>query len=274
VIGAGGVAVPVAADHPRRLTAAAAGKITGQKLADLEELWQECYGRLLGVGATGKQDLQVQAGGGEAGGGEVGEALFRSYWYPELSGHHWAAFVELCKARGLNWRGREVFPQVQTDHDGAERVALITSIEVLRRRAHETGLYGGLKLVPGYGEDGLLATMTATAVRLCGGTPAEFAAVAGWDEFDGASGRPGLWGEDSPIPLPIRMPQLCLGRCAEAMALRLAFPACDRLFVAEELAGSRRETRPLFRAEQPREADGDATRRLLAAWQRDRRVGA
>jgi hypothetical protein len=122
--------------------------------------------------------------------------------------------------------------------------------------------------------------VTATVLRAgAGGEKAgEFVATAWWDEFYGALGRPGQWdAERGAMPLPIKMPRLCLAKCAEAMALRLAFPACDRLFVAEELAGRRRETvggRPLFRAEQPREADGEATRRLLAAWQRDGRVGA
>lgn len=244
-IAASGRAIPVGADHPARLTLAKAATISGQDADDLAEAWRESVGRWVGgvgVGAgegTCKLGLQVGAGaiGGMGGSeAEIEAAAFRAYWYPELEPAHWAAFRGLSEARGLSWRGREVFPRVDTDMDGAERVVLITSIEVLRRRAHETGQYGGIRLVPAFGEDGLLESMTAAVRRGAG----EFEGVALWDEFYGQYGRPGIWQEESPAPLPLRMPQVCLGKCAEAMALRMAFPAeCAGVYVGEERPAAR-----------------------------------
>jgi hypothetical protein len=272
-IAASGRAIPVGADHPGRMCLAKAATISGQDSGDLAEAWRESVGRWVATGAgdgggTVKDCLTAGAGvavrgvgGSEA---EIQAAAFRAYWYPELEPAHWAAFRGLCEARGLSWRGREVFPRVETDLDGAERVVLITSIEVLRRRAHETGQYGGIKLVSAFGEDALLESMTAT-VRRGGG---EFEAVALWDEYYGQYGRPGIWQGEGPVPLPLRMPQVCLGKCAEAMALRMAFPAeCAGVYVGEERPAARAAAQPLFRAEKPGPG-GEAAPVTLASLQR------
>lgn len=107
-----------------------------------------------------------------------------------------------------------------------------TGIDGYRAIANRTGLYAGSDdylFDEGVGEYEMLksgkkqpTTARATVYRLVGGVRCPFTATAGWAEysqsFNGKLGR--MWE---------KMPFLMLGKCAEALALRKAFP--------EELGG-------------------------------------
>jgi len=111
-----------------------------------------------------------------------------------------------------------------TKHAG--RYTPITSIDFMRQRAAETGEYAG-------NDDPIFAgaerspdfCAVATVYRIVQGQRYPFAATARWSEYKPASDF--MWQ---------KMPHVMLGKCAEALALRKAFPKqLAGLYVKEEM---------------------------------------
>ena len=102
----------------------------------------------------------------------------------------------------------------------------ITSIDLLRSRAADTGELGGIE-DPQY--DGMVATPNFTAsvtvYRFVQGQRCPFTATARWSEYKPSEDF--MWR---------KMPYLMLGKCAEALALRKAFPRqLAGLYAKEEM---------------------------------------
>lgn len=102
----------------------------------------------------------------------------------------------------------------------------ITSIDLLRSRAADTGELGGIE-DPEYRGDVATVDFTAsvTVYRFVQGTRCPFTATARWTEYKPDQDH--MWR---------KMPYLMLGKCAEALALRKAFPRqLAGLYAKEEM---------------------------------------
>lgn len=103
----------------------------------------------------------------------------------------------------------------------------ITSIDFMRSRAHETGDCAGITDAEFSGEikkPGFCARVVVT--RIVQGQRAEFPATARWEEYKPEQNA-FMWD---------RMPHTMLGKCAEALALRKAFPQqLAGLYAREEM---------------------------------------
>lgn len=114
----------------------------------------------------------------------------------------------------------------------------ITSIDFMRSRAAETGDYAGnddavFTGAPKAGE----FSAAVTVYRFVRGERCAFSATARWSEYCPPSGQDHMWQ---------KMPHTMLGKCAEALALRKAFPQQTAgLYAAEEMdqAGADRPLR-------------------------------
>jgi phage recombination protein Bet len=132
-------------------------------------------------------------------------------------------FLFDCQRRGVHPLDRLIH---FTKRGG--RYTPITSIDFLRGRAHDTGEMAGSDDVV-FDKDARTATVTVH--RLTRGVRYAYTATARYAEYVPAPGQDHMWK---------RMPHVMLGKCAEALALRKAFPQqLGGLYVKEELEQAR-----------------------------------
>lgn len=128
-----------------------------------------------------------------------------------------------CKRRGVHPLDRLIH---FTKRGG--KYTPVVGIDYLRGRAHETGEVAGIDDVA---YDANEKSATVTVYRLTRGTRYGYTATALLAEYAPAPGQDHMWK---------RMPRLMLGKCAEALALRKAFPQqLGGLYVKEELEQAR-----------------------------------
>ncbi len=141
-----------------------------------------------------------------------------------------ALFLQICKRTGLDPFARQIFA-IKRWSDGAEHMVTQTSIDGYRLIADRTGRYAGSSDVS-YDtlSDGHPTWATITVYKLVGETPCEFTASVRWEEYaQFFKGKLGTMWE--------KMPYLMLGKCAEALALRKAFPQeLSGLYTHDEMA--------------------------------------
>ena len=130
-----------------------------------------------------------------------------------------------CRRRGVHPLDRMIH---FTKRKG--RYAPITSIDFMRTRAAETGECAGID-DPMFDVTNGAAMMTATVVvyRLTQGARYPYTATARWSEYfpGNDKGQGEMW---------LKMPHTMLGKCAEALALRKAFPQqLAGLYAREEM---------------------------------------
>ncbi len=120
----------------------------------------------------------------------------------------------------------------------------ITSIDFMRARAHETGECAGIDDPHFTGEpkkDGFAARVVVK--RIVQGHLCDFAATARWEEYCPAQGQNHMW---------LKMPHTMLGKCAEALALRKAFPQqLQGLYAHEEMDQAGTDVPPQTRQPEP-----------------------
>lgn len=145
-------------------------------------------------------------------------------------------FAHICKRSGLDPFAKQIFPVFRWDSKlGRNTMTVQTSIDGYRVIAERTGNYApGKEIVYTYSGEGKLLSATAYVKKLTkDGTWHEIAATAFWDEYAQVSKSGSLnqfWG---------KMPHLMLGKCAESLALRKAFPAeLSGLYTHEEMQNS------------------------------------
>jgi phage recombination protein Bet len=156
----------------------------------------------------------------------------RKMMFPRIADEQFEIFLDMCKLHGMNpWR-KECYPKVVPGPDGLV-VHLIVSIGKLRARAHASGIYAGCEdAAPEYDEHGRLKKAGVTVYKLIDGVRHPYTAWAYWHEY-----RPLDEPDDEEREQSLRdqMPHMWLGKCAEALALRRAFPEqCDGLYMSEE----------------------------------------
>lgn len=141
--------------------------------------------------------------------------LIRRMIAPTATEDELALFLYQAQRTGLDPLARQiVFNKFNTKN--GPRMSIITSIDGYRLLADRTGKYAGND-DPTFEGEPTPTKATVTVYKLAGGIRCPFTATARWTEY-----YPG----DNPQGFMWRkMPYLMLGKCAEALALRKAFPA-------------------------------------------------
>lgn len=105
----------------------------------------------------------------------------------------------------------------------------IASIDFLRSRAESSGEYAGNDDAKfEYNDNGRPESATITVWKMVSGQRCAFSATARWNHYYPGEGKEGfMWR---------KMPEVMLAKCAEALALRKAFPrSIGRIYAAEEM---------------------------------------
>lgn len=156
--------------------------------------------------------------------------LIRTQIAPGCTADELALFLEVCRSTGLNPLMRQIYAIKRKSGDDS-RMTIQTGIDGYRLLAARTGALAGIDDAEFDTESGEHPTTARVVVyRLVAGQRMPFSATARWREY-AALGRDG-----KPIALWAKMPWLMLGKCAEALALRRAFPAeLSGVYTAEEM---------------------------------------
>jgi len=118
-------------------------------------------------------------------------------------------FLYQCKRTGLD----PISKQIYFIKFGST-VAIVTAIDGYRVIANRTGLYAGNDDAI-FDDEKTPRKATVTVYKIVKGSRCGFTATARWSQYC----------PSKPTPMWNKMPHLMLGKCAEALALRKAFPA-------------------------------------------------
>jgi phage recombination protein Bet len=153
-------------------------------------------------------------------------------------------FVNVCSRTGLNPFARQIHAVKRWNSKlGRNEMSIQTGIDGYRLIADRTGLYAGNDDYKYNGDLTLYnhlqtgevhpITATSTVYKLIQGHRVPFTATAAWAHY-----YPGKNDKGKEISfLWLKMPHVMLGKCAEALALRKAFPAeLSGLYTDTEMA--------------------------------------
>lgn len=153
-------------------------------------------------------------------------ALVKRTVFPGSTNDELALYVHDCNRQGVSPLDRLIHPTVRTDKRGNRKYTPITSIDLMRSRAEATGEYAGNDEPVFKGNvksDDFTASVTVW--KMVAGQRCPFTATARWTEYKPSEDF--MWN---------RMPHLMLGKVAEALALRKAFPRnLSGLYAKEEM---------------------------------------
>lgn len=146
-------------------------------------------------------------------------------------------FLYQAERTGLDPLARQIVFQKYKSKDGKSNVSIITTIDGYRLIADRTGRYAGSndylfdEGINQYEHTELErrfpTTATVTVYKIVSRQRVPFTATAAWDSYYPGEKRGFMWR---------KMPYLMLGKCAEALALRKAFPAeLSGLYTTEEM---------------------------------------
>jgi phage recombination protein Bet len=138
----------------------------------------------------------------------------------DLSNDQFELFLHICKSRGLDPINREIYAIIR-----GGKMTIQTGIDGFRKIAAMTGKYAPGKPTEFEYRNNVLFSATAWVKILVGGT---------WHDV----GETSLLVEygDARNPMWQKMPSVMLAKCAEARALRRAFPAdLAGLYASEEM---------------------------------------
>lgn len=140
------------------------------------------------------------------------------------------AYIHICKRRGLAPEEKQVYLINRGD-----KWSIQTGIDGYRAIADRSGAYAGSS-EPTFEEgDKHPFKATVTVTKMVSGFPAPFTASAFWDEYYPGDGNQGIMWR--------KMPHTMLAKCAEALALRKAFPAdLSGIYTNEEMDQADRTT--------------------------------
>lgn len=161
-------------------------------------------------------------------------------------------FMYVAKRTGLDPMVKQIYPVYRWDtRIGADKMTIQVGIDGMRLVAERTGKYAGSSDVVFDAEDQTHPNKaTVTVYKMIDGQKVETVATARWTEYaqtthDGK--LMGLWA---------KMPYLMLGKCAEALALRKAFPnELSGIYTTEEMAQSETTNSVLDTLPDPKKAD-------------------
>jgi len=137
-----------------------------------------------------------------------------------------ALFLEVCKATGLNPFQKQIYAIKRSG-----RMTIQTGIDGYRLIASRTGVHAGTEDAEfETGPDGRPTLARVTVLRFVQGQLARFTATARWSEYAQ------MTSSGAPTEMWRKMPHTMLAKCAEALALRKAFPAeLSGVYTKEEM---------------------------------------
>lgn len=147
----------------------------------------------------------------------------------DLDNGQFALFIEYAKSKGLDPIQRQVHAVTRIDSKTQKRVMTIqTGIDGFRLIASRSDAYAGRdEALFEYGKGGKPIKCKITVYKIVSGQRCPFTATAKWDEYYPGDKMGFMWN---------KMPETMLEKCAEAKALRMAFPAdLAGLHVNEEM---------------------------------------
>lgn len=139
-----------------------------------------------------------------------------------------AVFLHQCKRTGLDPMARQIYLVRRWDSkNNRNNMTVQVGIDGFRLVADRTGCYAGND-DPVYDDESNPRRATVTVYKIVGGLRCPFTATARWDQYYPGDKQGFMWK---------KMPHLMLGKCAEALALRKAFPAeLSGLYTDDEMA--------------------------------------
>lgn len=135
--------------------------------------------------------------------------------------------IDLCRRYGAHPLRNQMIPMKFFDRESKQAtLTWITSIDMMRVGAHRTGAFAGMDdFEPEYDAKGSLIACRTHVYRMVQGVRCSFPGVAIWDELFSEKGL-----------MSRKMPRTWIDKCAEASALRRAFPLeCGNLYLREEI---------------------------------------
>ena len=137
-------------------------------------------------------------------------------------------FLYVCERTRLDPFTKQIHLVPRWDSRMAREVRTpIVGIDGLRSVAERTGAYAGND-DPIYDDESKPTKATVTVYKIVQGVRVGFTASARWAQYFPGEKQGFMWN---------KMPHLMLGKCAEGLALRKAFPSVmSGLYVAEEMA--------------------------------------
>jgi phage recombination protein Bet len=148
----------------------------------------------------------------------------------DLTDAEFSLYLYECNRQGIHPLDRMLIPIKRNDTEaGEKRLTFITTIDLFRSRAADSGDYAGNEDPSFEYLEGAVNPQAATSIvwKMVQGQKCPFTATARWKEYYPGDKQGFMWRNK---------PHVMLGKCAEALALRKAFPKqLAGLFVAEEL---------------------------------------
>lgn len=149
-------------------------------------------------------------------------------------------FLHACKRTGLDPLMKQIYAIKRwNNQEKKETMAIQTGIDGYRLIADRTGRYAGSdEPVYEVGPDGFPTIASVTIYKMIEGQRCAFGSSARWTEYVQTTR------EGQPTAMWKKMPFLMLGKCAEALALRKAFPAeLSGVYTHEEMMQADNEPR-------------------------------
>lgn len=146
--------------------------------------------------------------------------------FPQSNEDELRLYLHDCARQNVHPLDKLIHPQIRVDRKGNRRYTAITSIDLMRSRAEDTGHYAGNDDPVFEGEAGKAGFIARVTVwKMVEGQRCGFTASARWAEYK--PDEDFMWR---------KMPHGMLGKCAEALALRKAFPRqLHGLYAKEEM---------------------------------------
>lgn len=147
--------------------------------------------------------------------------------YKKLTDNEFEAFLCAARRYQLNPMANQIYARLTEGNDRNPRnVAYAAQIDGYRLIADRTSKYAGND-DPVYDDEKNPKKASVTVYKMVGGNRCPFTATARWDQYFPGPRLGFMW---------TKMPHLMLGKCAEGLALRKAFPAeLAGLYAVEEL---------------------------------------
>jgi phage recombination protein Bet len=154
----------------------------------------------------------------------------------DLTPNEFDFFISVAKARGLDPMQNQIHAVKRNDSaSGTQKMTIQVGIDGFRLVAARTGEYAGCdKTIFEYNNENLIISADVTVYRLVQGQRCGFTASADWSEFYPGDKMGFMWKAK---------PRTMLGKCAEAQALRKAFPN-DLAGIYEPAEINEREVEP------------------------------
>lgn len=134
-------------------------------------------------------------------------------------------FLHQAQRMGLDPLAKQIYFRKNRTKSG-DQMTIITGIDGYRLVADRTGKYAGND-DPVFDNEESPRKATVTVYKIIGGIRCPYSASARWDQYYPGDSQGFMWR---------KMPHLMLGKCAEGLALRKAFPAeLSGAYVEEEM---------------------------------------